>query len=168
MLGILLCGLLASTQPESLRLTLLTTEGGFNPAEERFELEGDGQVSYRVWELALGPAATESWSIARDRLDEIRRIVDPSRLQEMPDLLNAGEGASSAFMVRLEVVLGDRGRTMVAYPFGAPPLPPAFAEVVTAIRRLLTADGSFPRSPSAMKRAQRFSGRLPSPPLPPE
>lgn len=130
--------------PAELSLSLLVTEGGTNPGEERFELSADGAVVHHTWRLASQQAAEQRWSIGAEGVEKIRKALGGCRFLELADTLNEGQGADAAYTVRLEAVEDGRRHAVLAYKLGSPSPPERFLKLVQRIRAILTSGGRYP------------------------
>ena len=133
----------APPAPE-LSLSLLVTEGGSNPGEERFELSADGSVVHHTWRLATRQPAEQRWSIEAEGVEKIRKALAGCRFLELAGTLNQAQGADAAYTVRLEAVEGGRRHAVLAYKLGSPSPPERFLKLVARIRGILTAGGRYP------------------------
>ena len=141
---ILLLAVAGGASPAEFRLSLLITEGGENPGEERFELSADGDVMHYAWRLDNPQPVEERWSIGVPGVEKARKVLAGCRFLELPETVNQAQGAEAAYTVRLEVSEGERKRAVLAYSFGSPPVPDRFHRLVERIRAILTADGRYP------------------------
>jgi len=141
---ILLLVLAGGASPAEFGLSLLITEGGENPGEERFELSASGDVVHHTWRLEGQQLAEQRWSIGASGVESVRKALGRCSFLELPETLNQAQGADAAFTVRLEVSNGERKRAVLAYSFGSPPVPDRFHRLIERIRAILTADGRYP------------------------
>jgi len=141
---ILLLVLAGGASPAEFGLSLLVTEGGENPGEERFELSANGDVVHHTWRLASQQPAEQRWSIGAAGVEKARRALAGCRFLELPATLSQAQGADAAYTVRLEVSDGELKRAVLAYSLGSPPAPERFLKLVERIRAILTAGGRYP------------------------
>jgi hypothetical protein len=141
---ILLLAVAGGASPGEFGLSLLITEGGENPSEERFELSADGDVMHYAWRLDNPQPVEERWSIGVPGVEKARKVLAGCRFLDLPETVNQAQGAEAAYTVRLEVSEGERKRAVLAYSFGSPPVPDRFHRLVERIRAILTADGRYP------------------------
>ena len=141
---VLLLVLAGGPPPVELSLSLLVTEGGTNPGEERFELSADGAVVHHTWRLASQQPAERRWSIGVEGVEKVRKALAGCRFLELADTLNQAQGADAAYTVRLEAVEGGRRHAVLAYKLGSPTPPERFVKLVERIRGILTVGGRYP------------------------
>jgi hypothetical protein len=141
---ILLLVVAGGASPAGFGLSLLVTEGGENPGEERFELSASGDVVHYTWRLETPQPVEERWSIGVPGVEKARKVLASCGFPDLPETLNQAQGADAAYTVRLEVSNGERKRAVLAYTLGAPPIPDRFHGLVERIRAILTADGRYP------------------------
>jgi hypothetical protein len=141
---ILLLVVAGGASPAEFGLSLLVTEGGENPGEERFELSAGGDVMRYTWRLDNPQPVEERWSIGAPGVEKARKVLAGCGFLDLPETLNQAQGADAAYTVRLEVSDGERTRAVLAYSFGSPPVPDRFHRLVERIRAILTADGRYP------------------------
>jgi hypothetical protein len=148
MLTLLLLLVLAGEPPPAeFGLTLLFTDGGENPGEERFELAADGAVVHHSWRLATPEPVEQQWTIGTEGVEKVRAALARCRFREFTEALNQASGAGAAYTVQLEVLEGGRSHAVLAYRFGSPLPSERFLKLVERIRGILTAGGRFPAPP---------------------
>lgn len=144
---ILLLVVAGGASPAEFGLSLLVTEGGENPGEERFELAASGDVVHSAWRLETPQPVEERWSIGASGVERAHKTLAACGFLELPETLNQAQGADAAYTVRLEVSNGEHKRAVLAYTLGSPPVPDRFHRLVERIRAILTADGRYPTPP---------------------
>jgi hypothetical protein len=141
---VLLLAFAGAPAPAEFGLSLLFTEGGENPGEERFELAVDGAVVHHTWRLSTPEPAEQRWTIGAEGVENVRKALAACRFLELAEALNQAHGADAAYTVQLEVLEGGRSHAVLAYRFGSPPPSGRFLKLVERIRGILTAGGRFP------------------------
>jgi len=140
---ILLLAVAGGVSPAPFVLSLLVTEGGENPGEERFELSASGDVVHCTWRLDNPQPVEERWTIGVSRVDQAPKMLAGCGFLALPETLNQAQGADAAYTVRLEVSNGEGKRAVLAYSLGSPKVPDRFHRLVERIRAILTADGRY-------------------------
>lgn len=143
----LLLVLAGGPPPAEFGLSLLVTEGGANPGEERFELAADGTVVHHTWRLASPHPVEHRWNLGSEGVERVRQALAACRFFELPESLNQARGTAAAYTLQLEVREGGRSHTVLAYTAVSPPPPARFTTLVERVRDILTAGGRYPTPP---------------------
>lgn len=113
--------------------TLVRTEGGINPSEEKLVFFEDGTVLWEFWSLAQRERQLLEGHLDGRQVQELKELLVRAEEARWPATLNAAQGAQVAFAVTLRWRWQGRENNVTGYPFGQPPLPEAFENITQAL-----------------------------------
>lgn len=116
--------------------TVVRTEGGINPAEEKVVFFQDGTTVWESWSLAKREKQRVQGRLGRMQMLQLQELVAKAEKARWPATLNHAQGTQTAFTVTLSWRWHGPEKTVTGYPFGDPPLPQKFQELIDALLTL--------------------------------
>lgn len=131
-----LCVLFMQALQTPSLVTLVRTEGGINPSEEKVVFFEDGTVVRESWSLAQRERQRFRGRLDSRQLETLEELVGKAQAAGWPAALNEAQGVQAAFALSLTWRWQGQVRTVTGYTFGSPPLPQGFLEVTQALAEL--------------------------------
>jgi hypothetical protein len=127
----------APPAPVDFHLAITVTQGGINPGEHRFELEGDGKALERTWRLASKQPTEQHWVLTGAQVEAIRARLRQASPALLEGPVNQAAGVQQQFATRLEVEDNGLKHDVTAYTFGSPAPPEELTKLISDLRTML-------------------------------